>query len=278
MSFNFLVAQEGKVLLNSHRGASLQCPENTMPAFVAALEAGTSCIEIDIAMTADDQFVVIHDPSIDRTSNGSGYVEQMTLAELQQYDYGSWFGEQFQGTKIPVFKDLLIWAIENNAGLVVEIKQRRRHQQAAEKFVELIKEIEKTYPDAQSHIQLLGFDHRLVNRAKALLPSLHIQVVTLARYNDQLAAVQASNADCVCFEYPHADIEDLRAYKQAGLCTRLYLPTKDQDTTHWFNEHFGYDVHSEIISWMKEGLVDMISHDDIAMLRRLADEAGLIAL
>ncbi|MGF1695798.1 glycerophosphodiester phosphodiesterase [Vibrio lamellibrachiae] len=274
MCFTFDVAQQGKVLINSHRGDSLNCPENTMPAFVSALEAKTSCIEIDIAMTSDNHLVVIHDPSIDRTSNGKGYVEQMTLAELQQFDYGHWFSATFENTKILEYRTLLNWAIKNDVGLVVETKQRRRHQEFAEVFVALMREV----PDAISHVQLLGFDHTLVNRAKLLLPELKIQVVTLARYKNQIDAVIESNADCVCFEYPHAHIDDLRAYKAAGLCTRLYLPTKEIDTTEWFNEHFGYDVHSEIIEWLKLGLIDMISHDDIEMLKRLAKQADLIAI
>ncbi|MGF1683242.1 glycerophosphodiester phosphodiesterase [Photobacterium makurazakiensis] len=274
MPFDFDVGSKGKVLINSHRGSCLHYPENTMPAFNAALDAGTSCIEIDVAMTKDNHIVVTHDPSVARTSDGQGYVEQMTLEELLALDFGGWFSPAFSGTKVPVFVDVLNWAIENNAGLVVEAKQRLRHQEFAVQMVEILRSV----PNAVDHIQLLGFDHVLVNRVKDLMPEVNLQVVTLARYNDQLKAVTDSRASCVCCEYPHVSVDDLRAYKQAGLTTRLYLPTKDIDTTLWFNEHYGYDVHSEIIGWMQEGLIDMISHDDIEMLKRLVEEAGLEAI
>lgn len=101
--------------------------------------------------------------------------------------------------------------------------------------------------------------------------------MTLARYNDQLAAVKASNADCVCVEYPHVHVEDLQAYKNEGLCVRMFLPTMSNglSPTEHFNRHFGYDVHNEIIGWLRDGLIDMISHDDIAMLKSLVYEAGL---
>ncbi len=247
-----------------------------MPAFQSALDKGTSCIEIDIAMTSDDRLVVIHDPSVDRTSNGTGYVEQMSLTELQQLDFGSWFDDAYAGTTISTFEDVLVWAINNNVGLVVEAKQRRRHEQFANVLAELL----HRHPQGLGQIVLLGFDHSLVNRAKALVPDLRIQVVTLAQYADQLGAVLGSSADSVCVEYPYTTKAILESYKAAGLSTRLYLPNKDKnlDTTQWFNQYYGYDVHSEIIDWISSGLIDMLSHDDIAMLKRLVNEAGLEAI
>ncbi|EOD79909.1 Glycerophosphoryl diester phosphodiesterase [Grimontia indica] len=273
MSFNFCIAGTGKIYLNSHRGYSTLFPENTLPAFQGALKAGTSTIEIDIAMTADNQIVVIHDPSVERTSNGQGYVELMTYAELAALDFGGWFSPEFEGTKILLLTEALLWAMENNVGLVVEAKQRRRR----DAFVLELSTLLKRIPKALDHIQLLAFDHVLINQVKKRVPEVNLQVVTLARYNNQLSAVLNSRADCVCFEYPNAHVEDLVAYKEAGLCTRLYLPTKEnnEDTTLFFNRQFGYDVRGEIIGWMRDGLIDMISHDDIAMLRSLADEAGL---
>ncbi|TFH90429.1 glycerophosphodiester phosphodiesterase [Vibrio ouci] len=276
MAFEFNVSHQGNVLVNPHRGDCLCFPENTMSAFQGALDKGTSCIEIDIAMTRDDQIVVIHDPSVMRTSNGIGYVEQMTFAEIHDLDFGLWFDERFRNTKISTLAEVLDWAIENNIGLVVEAKQRRRHQAFCEALVELLK---KT-PNSLDHILLLGFDHSLINRAKALLPELKIQVVTFAKYHHQVAAVLASNADSVCVEYPYASREILQGYKEAGLSVRLYLPNKGENivTTQWFNQYYGYDVHSEIIEWIRSGLIDMLSHDDIDMLKDLINEAGMKAI
>lgn len=273
MSFDFRVAGTGKIYLNSHRGYSTLFPENTLPAFEGALNAGTSTIEIDITMTTDNHIVVIHDPSVERTSNGKGYVEAMTYAELFSLDFGSWFSPAFKGTRIMLLEEVLLWAMKKGVGLVVEAKQRRRR----DAFVVELSNLLKRMPKALGYIQLLAFDHALINQVKQRVPEVNLQVVTLARYNNQLAAVLNSRADCVCFEYPNASVDDLIAYKEAGLCTRLYFPTKEnnEDTTHFFNRYFGYDVRSEIIGWMRDGLVDMISHDDIAMLRSLADEAGL---
>lgn len=273
MSFNFHVAHLGKVLVNSHRGYCHVYPENTLPAFEGALQEGTHSIEIDVAMTTDNEIVVIHDHSVDRTSNGTGYVEQMSLSDLSVLDFGGWFDQSFAGTKIPTLRECLIWAVDSGVGLVVEVKQRKRHKE----FINELDKLLKSLPGSIEHIQLLSFDHVLLNIAKSSIENLNIQVVTLARYNDQLAAVKASNADCVCVEYPHVHVDDLLAYKNEGLCVRMFLPTMSNglSPTEHFNRHFGYDVHNEIIGWLRNGLIDMISHDDIAMLKSLVYEAGL---
>ncbi|MGF1748963.1 glycerophosphodiester phosphodiesterase [Vibrio cionasavignyae] len=274
--FTFNVAKTGKVLVNSHRGDCIRCPENTMPAFISAVERNTSCIEIDIAMTADEELVVIHDPSVNRTSNGCGYVEQMTLAELEALDFGSWFHSSFESTPIPKFNAVLEWAIEHDVGLIVEVKQRRNHHRFAEKFAELIEHT----PNSSAYIQLLGFDHTVINLVKTRLPDIQLQAVTLARYQNQLNAVLESNASAVCVEYPYTTRSVLEDYKNSGLVTRLYLPNKDKNMkpTQWLNQYYGYDVHSDIIQWLREGLIDMISHDDIDMLKELVQEAGMEAI
>jgi glycerophosphoryl diester phosphodiesterase len=273
MTFNFHQASQGIVLANTHRGCSSHYPENTFPAFIAARAAGTHCIEIDIHLTADDQLVVIHDYRIDRVSTGVGFVEQMTLAELRQYDFGIKYHPDFAGTPIPLLEEVLCWAVAENVGLVVEVKQRLRHEDFIHHLVALL----QSMPEAISHIQLLGFNHVLINRVKAHIPRLALQVVTLERYNNQLAAVLQSNASCVCFEYDFAHVDDLRAYKKAGLGVRMYLPETKNGMTplEQYEYKFGYSSRSEIVGWLHEGLIDMLSHDDIDYLKGLIEEAGL---
>lgn len=79
--------QNGRPLIWAHRGASAFAPENTLPAFQKAADLGADGVELDIQMTKDGQIVVIHDERIDRTSDGSGWVKDFTLAELRRYNY-----------------------------------------------------------------------------------------------------------------------------------------------------------------------------------------------
>ncbi len=273
MTFNFHRASTGIVLANGHRGYSDVAPENTFCAFEAALLAGTHSFEIDIHLTADNVLVVSHDHRIDRVSNGTGFIEQMTFQQLRRYDFGVLFYPAFAGTLIPRLEEVLEWAVERNVGLVVEVKQRRRHAEFVQALVALL----NARPQAIGHIQLLGFNHVLLNQVKARLPTLALQVVTLERYNDQLAAVSQSNASCVCFEYEFAHVDDLRAYKQAGLGVRMYLhEVKDgKDPLSQYFYKFGYDSRPEILGWLQEGLIDMLSHDDVPYLQGLIEEAGL---
>ena len=85
--FNFHQASKGVVLANGHRGYSSKYPENTLLAFEGARLAGMSSIELDVHMTKDEKMVVIHDYRIDRVSDGSGYVANMTLDELRTYGF-----------------------------------------------------------------------------------------------------------------------------------------------------------------------------------------------
>ena len=76
------------VKIIGHRGAKGEMPENTLMAFQYALDIGVHALELDIHLTKDKKIVVIHDNSINRTSNGKGNINNLTLKELQQYDFG----------------------------------------------------------------------------------------------------------------------------------------------------------------------------------------------
>lgn len=104
---NYWTQSAENVYVAAHRGWSSQYPENTMPAFKAAVELGVDQIETDIRITKDGELVLIHDATVDRTTNGSGKVCDFTLAQLQALDAGSWKGEAFAGEKIPTFREFM---------------------------------------------------------------------------------------------------------------------------------------------------------------------------
>ncbi|MFQ7237389.1 MAG: glycerophosphodiester phosphodiesterase family protein, partial [Enterococcus hulanensis] len=84
----------------AHRGSAGTHPENTLPAFMEAVRTGADGIELDVHLTADQQLVVIHDESVDRTTDGKGLIRELTLEEIKELDAGSWFDEKYQATKI----------------------------------------------------------------------------------------------------------------------------------------------------------------------------------
>lgn len=105
MSDTFLSAE--RTLNIAHRGASAVAPENTLAAFEKALKLGADGIELDVRLCADGTPVVIHNPTVDATTDGSGSVAEMTLPQLKELDAGAWFGPTFAGERIPTLEETL---------------------------------------------------------------------------------------------------------------------------------------------------------------------------
>jgi glycerophosphoryl diester phosphodiesterase len=91
----------------AHRGDNHCAPENTLPAFELAIAKGAHQIEFDVRITQDEQVIVIHDETVDRTTNGTGKTTDLTLAEIKALDAGSWKAPEFTGTRLPTFAELL---------------------------------------------------------------------------------------------------------------------------------------------------------------------------
>lgn len=96
-----------KVMVAAHRGNSRYFPENTLPAFESALSLDIDMVETDLHMTADGEIILMHDQTVERTTNGTGDIQNMTLAQIRTLDAGLWKGEEFRGTKVPTFTEFL---------------------------------------------------------------------------------------------------------------------------------------------------------------------------
>ena len=139
------------MIFQAHRGVSTENPENTMPAFIAAMEQGYKIIELDVDVTKDLQFVLLHDNSINRTGryeDGSPITEQIRISDITyeealQYDFGMWFSKKFKGVKIPLFEEVLKLAGERGVVLKIDNKYQRFDDVQRKAFFELIKPYEK---------------------------------------------------------------------------------------------------------------------------------------
>lgn len=105
----------------AHRGASGRFPENTLRAFNAAIDAGVQMCELDVQLTSDGALVVIHDETVERTTDGNGAVRAMTLVELKRLDAGVRFRTEFKGERVPTLEEVMTLA-EGRCGLNIEIK------------------------------------------------------------------------------------------------------------------------------------------------------------
>ncbi|MBT3604526.1 MAG: glycerophosphodiester phosphodiesterase, partial [Candidatus Latescibacteria bacterium] len=91
----------------AHRGFSSQYPENTILAFQKALDIGIDWMEFDLQVTSDNHLVVMHDKTVDRTTNGTGLVSDLTLEQVKKLDAGSHLDAQFAGEQVPTFEEVV---------------------------------------------------------------------------------------------------------------------------------------------------------------------------
>ena len=115
-------AQEPRIAVISHRGEHLRHPENTLPAFRSAIEAGADFIEVDVRTTSDGKLVLMHDATVDRCTNGHGEVAKMTFEEIRKLDAGAKSGTEFAGTRAPTFQEVLELA-KGRIGVYIDTKQ-----------------------------------------------------------------------------------------------------------------------------------------------------------
>lgn len=108
----------------AHRGASGRAPENTHAAFAAALALGAEAIELDVQLSADGELFVIHDETLERTTDGAGPVGDRTAAELSGLDAGAWFAPEYRGERLPRLADVIA-QVRDRVTLNVEIKSAR---------------------------------------------------------------------------------------------------------------------------------------------------------
>lgn len=186
----------------AHRGASGQglAPENTLAAFEKAIEIGVDLVEIDIHLTADNRVVVIHDRTVDRTTDGSGPVNTMTLDEIRELSAGSWYDPAFADQKIPTLEetlDLIGW----RALLLIEAKT----EEAAEKAVAIIRARR-----AQSKVVMqsfLGPAVRTVNRLDRRIPTAFLMTggeAVLRRKTGVVKRVLKLGANALSLKYTAA--------------------------------------------------------------------------
>ena len=126
-------------LVLAHRGANKVAPQNTIPAFKKAIEFNADGLETDVHLSLDGHIVICHNYTIDETSNGVGRVDEMTLFELKEYDFGSYFSDDFKGISLPTLSELL--DLTKSMKLInIEIKPPKKDCDLVKKVVETIHE------------------------------------------------------------------------------------------------------------------------------------------
>ena len=238
----------------NHRGYST-APENTLPAYVLSKKMGFNYVECDVRFTSDGIAVLLHDPTIDRTSDGTGNVADLTFAQLLTYDFGSWKSAVYAGTRIPTFEQFIILCKKLNLRPWIELKISMSEAQVTE----LMEIVEK---------------HTMLDK-----------VVWFSFYAECIPFVISSNASAnvgLAIEAYTTDILDTLATATSGTTGSVYIVpyapnvttdlhsyanTKGIETVPW-----GVVTSASVIVFAEIGIRGVIV-DSLNVARVLADSA-----
>ena len=189
----------------NHRGFNTEAPENTLPAFELSKRHGYRYVETDVYFTADGVPVCLHDGTIDRTSNGSGHVRDMTLEELKALDFGSWFSPDYAGTTIPTLEEFLVLCKQLGLKPYIEIKTATTEQ------VKLLVNLIRLY-GMEKHTTFISFTLSLLQAIVAIIKGARVGYLA-NEYSDEvlnaLIGLRESGADAFADLYDAAVTDDV---------------------------------------------------------------------
>lgn len=155
----------------AHRGASAVSPENTISAFRLAADMGAKWVECDVLLTKCGVPLLIHDDTLERTTNGSGVVSEFTYEELKNLDAGSWFSSQFSQERLPTLEAFQACLLETGLCANVELKETSHPEQLSRAVLTTLDEILKRFPD---RIIFSSFDVPTLFALRAIHPKVKI--------------------------------------------------------------------------------------------------------
>lgn len=255
----FLLKDLGFIRLCGHRGHNLTAPENTFAAFRAAHEHGATSLEIDTVLSADKQIIVLHDLLVDRTTNGSGAARDFTANTIAALDAGSWFDPRFSDARVPTLAETIALAHELDLVLEVEIKEKVDLEAYYDALALVLAD-----PADRTRVMMISFDHASLKAVKARIAGLRTGGIVHERYPDPVAVAQMSDLDELCIDLDVFDPADAAALHEAGITIRCHA-YKPRTWEAARRAGLGWD--ETLPAWLKAGLIDTLSGDDVGWLR-----------
>jgi glycerophosphoryl diester phosphodiesterase len=250
-----------------HRGHSTGAPENTLAAFRQAHELGGDGVtcETDLALSSDGEFVLIHDETVDRTTDGHGLVRNMTYSEIGKLDAGQWFGPAFVGERVPRLTDALRLAREFGIIFQLELKIYDQDDVIFPKLRTLIDAL-----DCADLLQFSSFDFVQLKALKQVIPEVPTVGLSHSRLIDPAALARDANVDAINLEIQHFPSGEAQQLHDGGFATFLHVPRPERLEKL---RTYGVDVEAKVVQWVREGQLDQIISDDVAQMVRIRNAA-----
>ena len=254
--------------LAGHRGHSEGAPENTFAAFEKAVEfagRGVTC-ETDLRITSDGELVLIHDQTVDRTTDGHGLVRDMTYAELEKLSAGGWFNAEFADERVPRLRDALQFARDRGIIYQLELKTYNLDEVFFPKLRALITEL-----DCADLLQFSSFDFVQLRNLKKAIPEVPTVGLSHSRLIDPGALAKEASVDAINLEIYHFPSGEARQLHDAGIAAFLHVPAPSRLK---LLKDYGVDIEADVVGWIRDGRLDQLISNDVAQVTRLRDQAN----
>jgi len=228
-----MINQLPRPALFAHRGASHYSPENTLAAFEIAIKQQADAIELDVKVTADGHVVVIHDQTVDRTTNGTGNVADMELAQIQELDAGVHFELQFAGEKVPTLREVLIQCAKRIPINIELTNYASLFDSLPEKVAAIVREF-----SMEDFILFSSFNPIALLKIKRILPKVPIALLCLPGKNGAIPRSRMINRfshEAIHPEYTDVTQGLIRAAHKHNKRVHTYTVNQASDIQNMFN-------------------------------------------
>lgn len=209
----------------AHRGFKAAAPENTMIAFEMARQAGADGMELDVQYTKDGHLVIIHDETVDRTTDGKGWVKDFELEQLRQLDAGSSFDPKFQGERIPLLSEVLEWARSSGMFLNIELKTSIVLYPGIEKMVIDMMDQYKM----REQVLLSSFNHYSMRTVKQIDSSLPIGLLYESPLVDPWLYAKHMDAVAIHPDFRNVNAEIMHGCNEHNILVNPYTINEIED-------------------------------------------------
>lgn len=232
----------------AHRGLNTLAPENTMAAFQAAHQHGLKWLETDIDVIGDGTVIICHDTTLDRTTNRSGGYYDLSKADIEQLDAGSWFSKQFEGEPLPTLRQLVDFLNLTGMSCNIELKANEAGQAMSMQLLDnMLAELERL--KASSKIIVSSFSHVLLAKLHDKAPKLPLGCLyeTCALYDDWKSVLEMVGASYIHPEDKGLTKAKVQAFRAAGYGVNVWTVNN-------------LDRANELFNWGATGIFTDVAH------------------